>query len=98
MDPFLDIHTELIKECFFPLSFFKILRASSLLSGFDINSPVRSMTLSAPKTKLSIYFLLILLAFNSAKFFEIISGVAFSLIKLSFTTSSYFIICKFKFR
>ena len=47
------MHTELIKECFFPLSFFKISSAPSLLSGFDISSPDKSITLSAPKTNLA---------------------------------------------
>ena len=52
--PFLEMHTELINLCFLPLSFFKIVKASSLLSGLDINSLSKSITLSAPKTNLSL--------------------------------------------
>ena len=33
-----------------PFNEFKILIASSLLVGFDINLPAKSITLSAPKT------------------------------------------------
>ena len=64
------------------------MRASSLFRGFDINSPSKSITLSAPKTNISCSLILILFALSSAKFFEINSGVAFALIKLSLTTSS----------
>ena len=64
------------------------MKASFLLSGLDINSPFKSITLSAPKTNLSRSFKLILLALSSAKFFEIISGLAFSLIRLVLTGSS----------
>ena len=46
------------------------------------------MTLSAPKTNFPSFFLLTLFAFNSAKFFEIISGEAFSFNKLFFTNYS----------
>ena len=47
------MQTELISECFFPFNFFNILKASSLFSGLEINSPFKSITLSAPKTKAS---------------------------------------------
>ena len=82
------MQTELISECFLPFNFFRVLNASSLLSGLEINSPSKSITLSAPITKVSLILLLTLLAFNSAKFFEIISGLAFSLSKDNFTISS----------
>ena len=48
--------TTYLSKSFFPLSFFKIFKASSLLSGFEINSPVKSITLSAPKIKLLLIF------------------------------------------
>ena len=51
-----------------------ILVGTVLAFGFEINLPFRSITLSAPITYESGCFLLILLAFNSAKFLEIISG------------------------
>ena len=88
MEPFLDIQTELIRECFLPFNFFNMLKASSLFSGLEINSPFKSITLSAPKTRASWMLLLTLLALSSAKFFEIISGEAPSLSKLYFTGSS----------
>ena len=50
-----------------PLSFFNISRASSLFCGFDINSPSKSITLSAPSTICSGFFKLTLFAFNSAE-------------------------------
>ena len=61
---------------------------SSLLLGFDIISPSKSITLSAPITIAFGFLLLILFAFNSDKFLEIISGLAFSLIRLSLNISS----------
>ena len=82
------MQTELIKECFLPFNLFRILNASSLLLVLEINSPSKSITLSAPITKALLILLLTLLAFNSARFFEIISGDAPSLSRLSLTGSS----------
>ena len=65
-----------------------MFKAWSLFIGLDINSPSKSITLSAPITKKPWFFWLTLFAFNSAKFFDINSGDAFSLIKLSLTISS----------
>ena len=44
--------------------------------------------LSAPKTKISLFFWLTLFAFNSARFFDINFGGTPFLVKLSFTISS----------
>ena len=82
------MQTELIRECFFPFNFFNIFRASFLFSGLEINSPFKSITLSAPRTSISCILLLTLFALSSAKFFDIISGDAPSLSKLYFTGSS----------
>ena len=65
-----------------------ISKASSLLFGFEIISPFKSITLSAPNTSLLALFSLILFAFNSARFFEIVLGVSFSFNKDSLINSS----------
>ena len=56
--------------------------------GKYIISPSKSIKLSAPSTISSINFWLILFAFNSAKFFEIIAGEALSFKRLSLMLSS----------
>ena len=74
---------------FIPLSFFKNYPLLHLyLSGFDINSLSKSITLSAPNTRVLGLFKLTLFALSSARFLEIISGDAFSLINAFLTTSS----------
>ena len=60
-------------------NFLRIANASSLFFGFEIIAPFKSITLSAPSTIFSGFFSLTLFAFSSARFLDIISGVAFSL-------------------
>ena len=62
--------------------------ASFLSLGFDINSPFKSITLSAPNTKTFGFLRLTLFAFNSAKFFDIISGETLLFNKLLLIRSS----------
>ena len=66
----------------------KIFGFNTDVDGFEINSPFKSITLSAPNTNSSYMLELTLFAFNSARFLEIISGVAPSAIKLSLIGSS----------
>ena len=58
------------------LSFFNILKASSLEPGLLISSSLREITLSAPRTNLSGCWLLTFIDFNSARFLDIDSGLA----------------------
>ena len=85
--PFFEIHTELIKKCFELFNFFKILKASSLDLGLLINSLLREITLSAPKTNLSGFLLLTFIDLISAKFLEIFNGSA-PAANRNFTSSS----------
>src|SRR6056300_1210555 len=88
MIPPIEIQTELIRWCFFPFKDFKISSASFLLLGLEITSPLKSITLSAPTTNSFGNFALTLFAFNSAKFLDIISDEALSLVKDFLTLSS----------
>src|SRR6056300_657438 len=88
MFPPIEIQTELIRSCFFPFKDFKISSASFLLLGLEIIFPFKSITLSAPITNSFGNFALTLFAFNSAKFLDIISGEALSLVNDILTLSS----------
>ena len=70
------MQTELTKLCVFPLSFLRISRASFLSFGFERSSPLKSTTLSAPNTYLSLILLLIFTDLSSARFLEISVGFA----------------------
>ena len=78
----------LLKKWVLPFNFFNILIASPLSLGFEITIFSKSITLSAPSTILSFAWELTLFAFNSARFFDIISGDAPCFTRFNFIGSS----------